>query len=96
MIPASGIALIFVLIHFLKGRIDRLTLYLPFALAVIISVQLVGVYLVFARLIEPGLPVRDCTEQRRVLFSYVVGIGGYASGLALSMAFDLPSGALIV
>lgn len=96
MIPASGVALIFVLIHFLKELLGRLTLHLPFALAVIISVQLVAVHLVFARLIEPGLPVRNYAEQRCVLFSYAAGIGGYASGLALSMAFDLPSGALIV
>ena len=96
IVPAIGTALIFVLIRLLRGRVGRLAFYLPFALAVTISVQLVGVYLVFASLIVPGLATRNFAENRRVPLGYAVGIGGYAVGLALSMVFDLPSGALIV
>ncbi|MGB4467760.1 MAG: metal ABC transporter permease [Azovibrio sp.] len=70
--------------------------YLAFALAVTLSVQLVGVYLVFASLIVPALGVRRAPPARRLALAYLVGLGGYASGLLLSLATDLPAGALIV
>ena len=70
--------------------------YLVFALAVTVSVQLVGVYLVFASLIVPSLGVRNYAERRRLPLAYLIGLGGYAIGLVLSTLFDLPSGALIV
>jgi zinc/manganese transport system permease protein len=94
--PAIGTLLIFLLIFFFRGRLGRLAFYLPFALAVTISVQLVGVYLVFASLIIPGLAVRNYADRKRLLLAYAVGVGGYAAGLLISMLFDLPSGALIV
>ncbi|MCX7218195.1 MAG: metal ABC transporter permease [Burkholderiales bacterium] len=53
-------------------------------------------YLVFASLIVPSLAVRNYTERRRLPLAYLIGLGGYASGLVLSTIFDLPSGALIV
>jgi zinc/manganese transport system permease protein len=59
-------------------------------------VQLVGVYLVFASLIVPGLGVRNHQKGKRLVFAYLIGIGGYATGLLLSLVFDLPSGAIIV
>ena len=67
-----------------------------FALAVTVSVQLVGVYLVFATLIVPALGVRRHPESRRLRLAYAIGVAGYAIGLLLSSALDLPSGALIV
>ncbi|MGZ5130556.1 MAG: metal ABC transporter permease, partial [Caldimonas sp.] len=67
-----------------------------FALAVTVSVQLVGVYLVFATLIVPSLGARDWDERRRLPLAYAIGVGGYAVGLGLSAALDVPSGALIV
>jgi zinc/manganese transport system permease protein len=75
-------------------RIGRPGFYLIFAIAVTISVQLVGVYLVFATLIIPALGARRM--KRRMLWSYAVAAVGYAAGLALSLATDLPSGPLIV
>ena len=80
----------------LRERLSQLGFYLLFALAVTVSVQLVGVYLVFATLIVPSLGVRNHAERRRLPLAYAVGIGGYALGLVLSAALDLPSGALIV
>jgi zinc/manganese transport system permease protein len=96
LMPAIGAALILSLLYFLDGRLGRLGFYLVFALAVTASVQLVGVYLVFASLIVPSLAVRHYPEKRRLAFAYLVGIGGYGIGLILSTMFDLPSGALIV
>jgi zinc/manganese transport system permease protein len=77
-------------------RLGRFGFYAVFALAVTASVQLVGVYLVFASLIIPALATRSWRGPRRHVLGYAVGALGYALGLALSALFDLPSGAVIV
>ena len=77
-------------------RLGRFGFYAVFALAVTASVQLVGVYLVFSSLIIPALGTRQNTGRRRYAIAYGIGAMGYASGLALSALFDLPSGAVIV
>jgi zinc/manganese transport system permease protein len=69
--------------------------YALFALAVTASVQLVGVYLVFASLIVPALATWRI-KHRRAQYAFAIGIAGYASGLLLSAWFDLPSGATVV
>lgn len=69
--------------------------YILFALAVTASVQLVGVYLVFASLIIPALATYKM-QQHRMLAASLVGITGYAVGLWLSVWADLPSGATII
>lgn len=96
IVPAIATVVISLAILRFQSRLGRLGFYLLFALAVTISVQLVGVYLVFASLIVPGLAVRNYAGSLRLPIAYAVGIAGYASGLALSMVYDLPSGALIV
>ncbi|CAN5211996.1 metal ABC transporter permease [soil metagenome] len=95
LMPALGTAIIVAVLVIFRQRLSRLGFYLLFALAVTASVQLVGVYLVFASLIVPSLAVRNY-GSKRLAFAYLVGIGGYASGLILSTLHDLPSGALIV
>ena len=96
LMPALGAAVILGVLYFFNDRLARLGFYLVFALAVTASVQLVGVYLVFASLIVPSLAVRHYRPGRKLVFAYLLGIGGYASGLVLSVVLDLPSGALIV
>jgi len=96
VVPAIGSAAILAALVLFRERIGRLGFYLIFALAVTASVQLVGVYLVFASLIVPSLGVRNYRPAQRLPLAYLIGIGGYAAGLLLSMLFDLPSGALIV
>jgi zinc/manganese transport system permease protein len=96
LMPAIGAALILAALHFFNQRLGRLGFYLVFALAVTASVQLVGVYLVFASLIVPSLAVRHYPDRRKLPLAYLTGIGGYAAGLVLSVMLDLPSGALIV
>ncbi len=95
-IPLVAAVLTLVLLAGFRGRLSQLGFYLLFALAVTVSVQLVGVYLVFATLIVPALGVRRHPEARRMPLAYAIGIAGYALGLLLSSALDLPSGALIV
>ncbi len=76
-------------------RIGRIGFYLLFACAVTVSVQLVGLFLVFSTLIVPALATHQL-RSRRLWVAYAVGIVGYALGLVLSALFDLPSGAVIV
>jgi zinc/manganese transport system permease protein len=96
MMPALGAVIIVGVLAMFGDRLPRLGFYLVFALAVTASVQLVGVYLVFASLIVPSLAVRHYRGRRRLALAFFTGIGGYASGLVLSIVLDLPSGALIV
>ena len=59
------------------------------------SVQLVGVYLVFASLMVPALATRALAKHGLVA-GYAIGLVGYAMGLLLSAVYDLPTGAVIV
>ena len=95
-VPLAVTVLALALLWGLRGRLSQIGFYLIFALAVTASVQLVGVYLVFATLIVPALGARKHPERLRVALAYGIGLAGYASGLVLSSALDLPSGALIV
>ena len=79
----------------LGARVGRVGFYALFACAVTASVQLVGLYLVFATLVIPALATYY-HKARRYLKAYLVGLVGYAVGLAVSAAIDLPSGATIV
>jgi zinc/manganese transport system permease protein len=81
---------------FVRKRHSRLAFYLVFALAVTASVQVVGVYLVFASLIVPALGARAWPARWQPAVAGGIGIAGYAAGLALSTQWDLPSGALVV
>lgn len=78
-----------------QARIRRIGFYLLFGLSVTASVQLVGVYLVFATLIIPALATRHAVRGR-LLKAYIVAAVGYAVGLLLSASLDLPSGAVVV
>ncbi|MCK9199782.1 MAG: metal ABC transporter permease [Gallionella sp.] len=78
-----------------KLKTSSIGFYALFALAVTASVQLVGIYLVFASLIVPALATYRL-KQRRMVFAFTVGVLGYALGLLLSAWFDLPSGAVVV
>jgi zinc/manganese transport system permease protein len=80
----------------LKRRSSSLLFYVLFALAVTASVQLVGVYLVFASLIIPALATYRLPERIRLPLAYAVGIIGYTAGIALSALSDLPTGPVIV
>jgi hypothetical protein len=75
--------------------LGRTGFYLLFACAVTVSVQLVGVYLVFATLIIPPLATRRM-RRFRSFASWGVAMAGYACGLGLSVALDLPTGPIIV
>ena len=70
--------------------------YVLFAITVMASVELVGVFLVFATLILPALAAHGLPERRGLSVGYAIGASAYALGLWLSVRFDLPAGPLIV
>lgn len=74
----------------------RVLFYAVFAVTVTASVQLVGVFLVFASLIIPALAARITATRRPLLFAYGFGLIGYVLGLLSSAFLDFPTGAAIV
>lgn len=79
-----------------RGQLSGVWFYGLFALAITVSVQLVGVYLVFASLIVPALATAAMKGRGRLALAYGIGVAGYVLGLVLSAVLDLPSGAMIV
>lgn len=93
---AIGSAVLLGVIAWRTGRLAGLAFYAVFALAITISVQLIGVYLVFTSLIVPALATAGMQGRSRLVVAYAIGVCGYVSGLVLSAVLDLPSGAMIV
>ncbi len=80
----------------LRRWLGQIGFYVLFALVVTQSVQLVGIYLVFASLIIPALAAKLFAQKLRLAIGYGAGLVGYVSGLVASSVFDLPTGAVIV
>ncbi|BAU48992.1 zinc/manganese transporter permease [Sulfurifustis variabilis] len=80
----------------LRARQGGTAFYVLFAVTVTVSVQLVGVYLVFASLILPALAVRRLGTGAGLVCGYAIGGIGYALGIVLSALLDLPTGAVVV
>lgn len=79
-----------------RGDLGHFGFYVLFAIVVTQSVQLVGIYLVFASLIIPALAARRFEPKWRLFAGYAVGIIGYVAGIIASSLLDLPTGAMIV
>ena len=95
--PVAALYVVALLVWFtFKNRLGPIGFYVLFALVVTQSVQLVGIYLVFASLIVPALAARLYPERARLFVGYLVGIVGYVAGLVASSLYDLPTGAVIV
>ncbi len=92
---AIAYAAILALWFSLRERMGPAGFYALFACAVTVSVQLVGLYLVFTSLIVPALATRTLARSR-LAAGYAVGAAGYALGLLLSALTDWPSGPAIV
>lgn len=80
----------------LHRRLGGLFFYVAFATVVTASVQIVGIYLVFASLIIPALATTGIRRGNRLITGYVTGAISYLVGIALSVMLDLPTGAVIV
>lgn len=79
-----------------RERFGPLMFYLIFAIVVTASVQVVGIYLVFASLIIPALATTGLRRGNRLMVGYLIGAMSYLAGIGLSIYLDLPTGAVIV
>ena len=95
LLPALIYGVILALWFGLRERMGRIGFYALFACTVTLSVQLVGLYLVFITLVVPALATWYA-RARRLLRAYLIGGFGYALGLLASLALDLPSGPTVV
>lgn len=96
LMPAIIYAAVLAALFLLRQSRHPLLFYPLFAVTVTVSVQLVGVYLVFASLILPAIAVRRRDGHGGLWLGYVLGALGYGLGLLLSLIFDVPAGAIIV
>lgn len=98
LLPAALVSIVVLGAWWLmRDRVSGFGFYVVFAFAVTASVQLVGIYLVFASLIIPALATRRIYRRgRRIAYGYGVGILGCLIGLIVSVIADLPAGAVIV
>ena len=80
----------------LRQRFGRMGFYVLFAISVTASVQLVGIYLVFASLILPAFATRKLSGTQALWWGYGIGAAGYLAGVTASALFDLPTGAVTV
>ena len=60
------------------------------------SVQLIGVYLVFASLIIPALSASVLEGRNRLVAAYGIGAVSFVLGVGVSALLDLPTGAVTV
>jgi len=79
-----------------RAALGRTGFYVLFAVTVTVSVQLVGVYLVFSTLIIPAIATYRYPPRRQLLIGYVLAALSYAAGLLVSALTDLPSIPVIV
>ena len=86
--------LILAIWFFKKEYRNNIGFYLLFALAVTSSVQLVGIYVVFASLILPALAVINTRNPYKL--GWLCGFMSVIAGIFLAIFFDAPAGPLIV
>lgn len=97
LLRGALLTLAFLVVWFVRrGRLGRFAFYVGFAIMVTMSVQLVGVYLVFTTLIVPAVATYRHAVARQLWLGYALGLVSYAIGLLLSLITDLPASALIV
>ena len=97
LLHGAVVTLIFLIAWFrYRQGLGRVGFYVLFALVVTISVQLVGVYLVFTSLIVPAVATYRHPARRQLALGYGLGLASYVAGLVASAVFDLPSSAVIV
>lgn len=97
LLPTLAVYVVLLTIWFsMRERLGPIGFYVVFAIAVTASVQIVGIYLVFASLVIPALATQSMTRNKRLLVGYAVGAAAYFLGIVLSAIVDLPTGAIIV
>ena len=88
------IYILILVLWFLPINLNGIGFYILFSLAITSSVQLVGVYVVFASLILPALTALKATNPYKV--AWLSGLISVLLGIFLSIIFDLPAGPILV
>ena len=88
------IYLLILVLWFLPINLNGIGFYVLFSLAITSSVQLVGVYVVFASLILPALTALNTNNPYKV--AWLSGLISVLLGIILSVIFDLPAGPILV
>ena len=88
------IYILILVLWFLPINLNGIGFYILFSLAITSSVQLVGVYVVFASLILPALTAIKALNPYKV--AWLCGIISVLLGIIFSIIFDLPSGPILV
>jgi zinc/manganese transport system permease protein len=97
LVRAAVVTVLFLAVWFRwRSRFGHAGFYVVFAVMVTLSVQLVGVYLVFTTLIVPAVATCRHAAQRQLALGYGLALASYHVGLAASVVTDLPSSAVIV
>jgi len=97
LLPVAILYAVVLLIWFrFRDRLGALGFYVTFAIVVTASVQIVGIYLLFASLIIPALATSRLRRGNRLVLGYVIGGCSYFVGIVLSAVFDQPTGAITV
>lgn len=96
LIPLTVLTCCFLVLWALKPDFVKTHwFYYVFAIVITQSVQVVGIYLVFASLVIPAFACFNL-QRSALITAFIIGITGYAGGLLISLYFDLPTGASIV
>src|SRR5690349_7366764 len=97
LIHAGVLTALFLLVWFKwREQIGRIGFYVLYAVMVTVSVQLVGVYLVFTSLIIPAIATYRYPPKVQLAIGYGLTVVSYVVGLAASSLLDLPSSPVIV
>lgn len=89
-------AFLFFLYPRLSGAGRDLLFFLTLSVTVALSVQLAGVFMVFALLVAPAFIALKAGAKRPLLLAWGVGVLLNMAGVGLSYAYDLPTGYAIV
>lgn len=96
LILAAPVYALVLLAWFVRPRVrGGIGFYVLFALAVTVSVQLAGVYVVFASLILPALAA-SAWPGRALLVAWSSAATAVLAGLAAALLFDWPAGPVLV
>ena len=88
------IYILILVLWFLPINLNGIGFYILFSLAITSSVQLVGVYVVFASLILPALAALKRIRPYKI--AWISGLISVLLGILCSVIFDLPAGPILV
>ena len=90
------VSILILLVWFNRGTSHSPIFYYIFPIAITFSVQIAGIYLVFASLILPAIATCNIKGKNKLISGYVVALISITAGLFFAVLFDMPTGPMIV